>query len=186
MDCYYCDAEAVQECARCGALYCDSHGDALCQRCLDPALALPSYRVYRGSLLALLVGTVFAVWLLVRPPATSDADSPVPPSISSVLATPTPTPDSSEAGTTGPGPQLAGAPVDASTPVPVATTPTPTPTLAPALEHTVAPGDTLTGIAARYVPAGKSIDQFVSEIQAANGISNAGSITAGQVLRIPR
>jgi LysM repeat protein len=184
MECYYCDAEAVQECARCGALYCDSHGDALCQRCLDPALALPSYRVYRGSLLALLVGTVFAVWLLVRPPATSDADAPVPPSISSVLSTPTP--GASEGGTTGPAEQLAGAPVDTSAPAATSTPPVPTPTAAPPVEHTVAAGDTLTGIAARYVPPGKSIDQFVSEIQAANGISNAGSITAGQVLRIPR
>ena len=34
---------------------------------MDPALALPSYRVYRGSLLALLVGSIVAVWLLVLP-----------------------------------------------------------------------------------------------------------------------
>ena len=48
-------------------LYCDDHGDALCERCMDPASALPSYRVYRGSLIALLIGSIFAVWLLVRP-----------------------------------------------------------------------------------------------------------------------
>ena len=52
VECFQCDQEAQQECPRCGALYCDDHGDALCERCMDPALALPSYRVYRGSLLA--------------------------------------------------------------------------------------------------------------------------------------
>src|SRR5215207_10226417 len=75
MDCYQCDQPAVQECARCGTLYCDDHGDTLCDRCMDPFNALPSSRVYRGSLLALLIGTVFAVWLLVRP-GTGDAGTP--------------------------------------------------------------------------------------------------------------
>ena len=75
MECFRCDQPAVQECARCGALYCDDHGDTLCERCMDPFNALPSSRVYRGSLLALLIGTVFAVWLLVRP-GTGDAGGP--------------------------------------------------------------------------------------------------------------
>src|SRR6476619_1644140 len=76
MECFRCDQHAVQECARCGALYCDDHGDTLCERCMDPFNALPSSRVYRGSLIALLIGTVFAVWLLVRP---GDTNAGVPP-----------------------------------------------------------------------------------------------------------
>jgi LysM repeat protein len=182
MDCYYCDAQAVQECARCGALYCDDHGDALCQRCMDPMHALPSYRIYRGSLITLLVGTVFAVWLLVRPPGT-DADGPVPSSISNVLATPaasaTATPQGASAANPAstPSGQVAGPPATATP----ATAGTP-----PPLTHTVEAGDTLVGIAAKYLPAGKAVADFAIEIQQANGITDAATIRVGQSLRIPR
>ncbi len=186
MDCYYCDTAAVQECARCGALYCDEHGDALCQRCLDPMLALPSYRVYRGSLLTLLVGTVLAVWLLVQPLGASDADGPVPASISNVIGsavpTDTPSPRGSSVGNApaGPAGPAAGAPPATTAPVAtVAGTPA-------AITHTVEPGDTLVGIAAKYLPAGKAVADFAIEIQEANRIANAATITVGQAIRIPR
>ncbi|MDA0256352.1 MAG: hypothetical protein O3C25_01225, partial [Chloroflexi bacterium] len=58
---------------------------------MDPNLALPSYRVYRGSLLALLVGSVFAVWLLVLPPDGADSDGP-PASLAWLLPSATPSP----------------------------------------------------------------------------------------------
>src|SRR3990172_10866643 len=76
MNCYACANEATSQCKRCGRPYCDAHGDALCAECLKPASALPSYTLYRGSLLALLVGTAFALWLLVRPPGDS-GESPM-------------------------------------------------------------------------------------------------------------
>jgi len=62
MNCYACANEATSQCKRCGRPYCDAHGDALCAECLKPASALPSYTLYRGSLLALLVGTAFALY----------------------------------------------------------------------------------------------------------------------------
>ncbi len=67
MNCYACANEATSQCHRCGRLYCDEHGDALCAECLKPSSALPSYTLYRGSLLALLVGSAFAIWLAGRP-----------------------------------------------------------------------------------------------------------------------
>jgi hypothetical protein len=182
MDCYYCDRQAGQECPRCGALYCDQHGDALCQRCLDPVLALPSYRVYRGSLLTLLIGTIFAVWLLVKPPST-DADSPLPPAISGALRTPVAAAEASPEAT--PAAEGAAAPPAAGPPPAVTATPTATPTPT-ALEYRVVAGDSLTSIAAEHLPAGKSLATFMDEIQRANGITNAGSITVGQTIRVPR
>jgi LysM repeat protein len=184
VECFRCDREATAECPRCGALYCDDHGDALCERCQDPALALPSYRIYRGSLLALLGGTVFAVWLLVRPPATIDGDSPVPPALAGVIptATATITPTPASASTTTP----AAATTETSTPTP---SPTPDPTAAPAnpdfREHTVSEGDTLFSIALQYVPRDKDVLDFVEEIAAYNELTDANAITLGTVLKIP-
>ncbi len=184
MDCYFCDQQAVQECARCGALYCDEHGDALCQRCLDPVLALPSYRVYRGSLLTLLIGTILAVWLLVKPPAT-DADSPLPASISGALGV-APTaaagPKSTAKTEATPVATAAGPP-----PAATAAPPAPTATAAPAvIEHRVESGDTLSSIATRYRPQGKALADFIDEIQKANGITDPSTIRIGQTIRIPR
>jgi nucleoid-associated protein YgaU len=190
MDCYYCDTQAVQECARCGALYCDEHGDALCQRCLDPVLALPSYRVYRGSLVALLVGTVFALWLLVKPPS-SDADSPLPASISGALPTAAASPDASPKasvkGGAAPVGTAAGPPPAATAAPPAATAPPKAATAAPTIiEHRVEPGDTLSSIAIRYRPEGKSLTDFIDEIQRANGITDPTTIRGGQIIRVPR
>ena len=184
MECFRCDQEATSECPRCGVLYCDQHGDALCERCQDPALALPSYRVFRGSLLALLGGTIFAVWLLVRPPLTVDGDAPeVPPALAGVI---------SAAATTTPLPT--GTPT--TTPVPTATatpeateTATPEPTAGPArptfAEHTVAEGDTMFEIALEFLPDGKEVLVFVDEIAAFNDLADPSAISIGAVIRVP-
>ena len=67
MECYACDNSATRQCRRCARVYCEIHGGELCAECLNPASALPSFNLYRGSLLALLVGTAVALWLLVQP-----------------------------------------------------------------------------------------------------------------------
>jgi LysM repeat protein len=69
MHCFACENEATQQCQRCARLYCNDHGDNLCAECLNPASAVPSPFIYRGSLLALVVGTAVVVWLLVAPSA---------------------------------------------------------------------------------------------------------------------
>ena len=68
MTCYVCGKEATRRCPRCAKPYCDEHGDELCAACQDPASAIPSGTVFRGSLLALLVASVLALWLLIQPP----------------------------------------------------------------------------------------------------------------------
>ena len=179
-----CEQDAVQECPRCGALYCDDHGDALCDRCMDPVLAVPSYRGFRGSLIALLVGSVVAVWLLVLPPSVGDRDQ-TPSLLSGVVPTATapratgtaaasPTAGASGTGTAGGSPTAGGA-----SPSPTATA-SPTPSATPtATTYTVKSGDTLSGIA----------DQFgltPEAIQRANNITSPSGLQIGQVLTIPR
>lgn len=188
MRCFQCDEDATQECPRCGALYCDDHGDALCDRCTDPALALPSYRIYRGSLAALLVGSVVALWLLVLPPAAADRDGP-PQTIAGLVNTPTATPSPSVT------PEATGTPTDGPTgatdpDASPTTSPTPTPTPSATAEpqeqtYVVQGGDTLLAIAEQFAPAGTPPGDFAQRIQDANGITDPSSLQVGQELIIP-
>jgi nucleoid-associated protein YgaU len=170
-------------------LYCDDHGEALCDRCQDPALALPSYQIYRGSIIALLIGSVFAVWLLVLPPAGADRDGPpaplagfTPPATATATEQPTATVAPTEA------------PIVTATSTAVATS-TATSTATPAAtaepepafeEYTVESGDSLFLIAERLLPAGRELDEFADEIAEINGIDDPTSIQIGQVLQIPK
>lgn len=182
MECFRCDQPAVQECARCGALYCDDHGDTLCERCMDPFNALPSSRVYRGSLIALLIGTVFAVWLLVRP---GDSDAGVPPAglvgvipSTTVVAAVTTTAVAEETGTPAP-------PAPTETPPPAATEapPPPTPTTR---TYTVVSGDTLTVIANRERPPDVPVNDYLQQIYSANpGLGPSSVLSVGQTITLP-
>ncbi len=181
MQCFKCDQDAVQECPRCGALYCDDHGGELCDRCMDPVLAIPSYRVFRGSLVALLVGSIVAVWLLVLPPSAADKDQP-PSSIAGVVQTATPAAPKASA-TTAPGGSSTGTPPAGGSPTATGTgtaTATTTPSATPtATTYTMLSGDTLSGIAARFGTTAEAI-------QAANNITNPSTLQPGRVLTIPR
>lgn len=158
---------------------------------MDPALALPSYRVYRGSLLALLVGSIVAVWLLVLPPAGADQDGP-PDSIARLVTTASPTPSptaiatASSTGTPSPTSTADGTGTPGATEEPTAT-PTPTPTATPSEQttYTVQAGDTLFAIAANLAQPGTDSAAFAQEIAAVNGITDAASLSIGQVLIIP-
>jgi len=182
--CFQCDEDATQECPRCGALFCDAHGDALCERCTDPALALPSYRVYRGSLAALFIGSIVAVWLLILPPAAADQDGP-PDTIASLVNTRTPTPEPTPVEAPEPTPPPAVEPEEPQEPE----EPTPTPTPEPTPEqqtYVVQAGDTLLGIADRFAPSGVDSGTFANRIQEANGITDASQLQIGQELVIPQ
>src|SRR3972149_3611207 len=78
LTCFACEREPTQQCPRCGRPYCDDHGEELCDACLEPASGVPSFTLYRGSLLALLVGTALAVYLLIQP-SSGDEGSGFPP-----------------------------------------------------------------------------------------------------------
>ncbi len=191
MDCYACSNEASRQCRRCSRLYCEVHGGDLCAECLSPTSALPSFNLYRGSLLALLVGTAIAIWLLVRPPGAGD-----PTVIITDLGTPspivtevvdTPTPELTE--TADPDATPDGTPDDDDTPTPeaTATEEAPTDTPEPSIgEYVVQSGDTLSSIAERFAPPGVDPFDYAQDIADASGLSSINDlINTGQVLILP-
>ena len=176
MECYACDNSATRQCRRCARVYCEIHGGELCAECLNPASALPSFNLYRGSLLALLVGTAVALWLLVQPiggdsePIVVIADLTPTTEVTVVPRTPTNTP------------------VVTSTPEPSATSAmvTPEETATPAVtSYTVEPGDSLQSIAERFKPEDVTTVEYAGQIASANGISVGDVIMVGQVLELP-
>jgi hypothetical protein len=164
--CYYCDEPAREECPTCGRLFCDDHGDDVCVRCMAPASATPPAALYRGSILALLIATAVAIYLLVSPPEDRSRAGDV-----RTVATVTPMPASTvPAAATQP----ARTPTAGASPTPQAATPT-----APAARtHTVVAGDTLSGIASQF---GTTEDA----IRAANPGVNLDPLQIGVVLTIP-
>ena len=174
MECYACDNSATRQCRRCARVYCEIHGGELCAECLNPASALPSFNLYRGSLLALLVGTAVALWLLVQPIGSGDSEPIV------VIADLTPTTVVTDVPLTP-----TRTPAVSSTPEPSAT-PTPEETATPTVSsYTVEPRDSLQGIAERFKPEGVTTTEYAGQIASANGISLGDVITVGQVLVLP-
>jgi len=161
--CRYCERDATHTCPRCGSAYCDAHGGELCQACTAPESALPSGAAFRGSLVALVVAALVAIWLLIKPPnlpgerRLAQAQGQNPGSLqpikgrsntnSSAVPTPLPT--------------------EAVSPTPAA-----------ARSYTVQFGDTLNGIAS-------SFGSTVAEIEAANPGVTPANLKAGQELIIP-
>lgn len=86
MTCFACEREPTRQCPRCGRPYCDEHGEDVCDACLNPGSGVPSFTLYRGSLLALLIGTAVAVWLIVQP---SGGDTSANQALRPQLVTPT-------------------------------------------------------------------------------------------------
>ncbi len=191
MDCYACDQEATEHCSRCGKPYCPAHGDdpsiasgqAFCAECLDPVNATPSSAVFRASAFALLVVSVLALWLLVRPPSLPGEGSAVvqPGGTLAPVFTPSgtkPAPSSflpTVAPTAAPG-ATAAVPTP---PRPLEATAAPEPTPPARQQYTVQEGDTLSGIAATYGVSTR-------DLMAVNGLTESDFIHAGDVLSIPQ
>jgi LysM repeat protein len=194
MSCYVCGKEATHRCPRCAKLYCDEHGDDLCAACQDPASAIPSGAVFRGSLLALLVASVLALWLLIQPPglpggeAGEEAVLPLPTVTPAAVASPTPTPSATPTATATATPSPTASPTPEATTSPTASVtpeatptsvPTPTPEPSPFIEYEVQSGDTLSSIAQAF---GTTIDELVR----INGLASQDVIiSVGQKLLVP-
>src|SRR5581483_327606 len=84
MTCFACEREPTRQCPRCGRPYCDEHGEDVCDACLHPASGVPSFTLYRGSLLALLIGTALAVYFIFQSPSSESSTALKP-----VVITPT-------------------------------------------------------------------------------------------------
>ncbi len=174
-NCHYCDREAESECSTCGRLYCEQHGDDVCMRCMSPESATPSAVVYRGSVVALVVASFVAVFLLVRPPESKSSADPsrlLATATSATGATATPTrPGSNPTRTTSPAVSI--------TPggSPAAGTPGASPS-AQKKTYTVVGGDTLSGIAAAN---GTTVDAIV----ALNPGLNPATLAIGALVTLP-
>ena len=163
MECYACTNEATRQCRRCARVYCEVHGGDACAECLSPASALPSFNLYRGSLLALLVGTAVAIWLLVQPPGQGSSRLVVLPltptiSVTEVISTPTPELEPTPEGETSPEPR----------------------------PYVVETGDTLFDIAERFAPPGVEPAEYAEQIAAASGLSSVNDpLNPGDELVLP-
>jgi len=173
--CHYCERPAEAECPTCGRLYCEEHGDDVCLRCMQPETATPAPIIYKGSLLALVVASLVAIFLVISPPESESRNSSVRPMATATpgqaTATPTQAPDATPtpAGTPDPSPTPSG---------------TQTAEAAPAnatgeRSHTVVLNDTLSTIAERY---GTTVEAIVA---LNNGVDESTPLQPGQVLRIP-
>ena len=189
MSCYACGRDAIHRCPRCSKPFCDQHGGELCAACQDPSSAIPSGALFRGALLALLVASVVALWLLIRPPGSSDNETGAQAGAPSATRTPTPaattarptatrtgTPGGTATGTPGVSPTPGGTAVATSTPT---AAPSPTPAPSPFEEYTVQQGDSLSSIATRF---GTTAD----ELARINGITDPNTLDVGQKLQVPR
>jgi LysM repeat protein len=194
MSCYVCGKETTRRCPRCGKPYCDEHGDELCAACQDPASAIPSGTVFRGSLLALLVASVLALWLLIQPPGLPGGEAgegavlPLPTVTPAALTSPTPTPSATPTATATPTSSPTASPTPEATTSPTASptpeasptpTPTPTPEPTPFTEYEVQAGDSLSSIAQAF---GTTVDELVR----INGLASQDVIiSVGQKLMVP-
>ena len=173
MNCYACDHPAINACKRCAKPYCEDHGNArYCSECLQPASALPSFRLYNGALLAMLAGTALAVYLILRPPGESSGSSPV------IVGRITP-----------PAPGAAQT-VAAETPAATAATKTPaagaTATPSPFRVHVVVEGDTLFSIAEENLPPGDDLAGFTAAIATLNDLDvDTAILDVGQTILLP-
>ena len=175
MVCYACPNEGAHRCPRCGAAYCPEHGANLCAACLDPVSAAPSSAVFRTALFGMLVFSVLALWLLVRPPSVPSEGSSLG---QQPTAAPTAVPGAATAAPTSAPGGATVVPTGAASPTP---TDAPASTEAPAgpIEYTVQEGDTLSSIAAAY---GVS----AADLAAVNSLGDADFISPGDVLVIPQ
>lgn len=175
MSCYSCEREDTLRCSRCGNDYCSDHGSTLCASCLDPLNATPSTSAFRIALGGLLVGSVLALWLIIRPPSVPGETSDL------IQSDPSATPALT--------PQGSGSPSTA-TPVAATNTPAPTPTEAPVttapteappepIEYVVQEGDTWNSIALAY-------GYDAATLAAANGYDLEHVLHPGDVLVIPQ
>jgi LysM repeat protein len=169
--CRYCDRPAEHQCPRCGRVYCASHGDDVCQRCLTPRAATPRVAAYRGSLAVLVLATAAVIYLAVRPPESKSSEDAV-----RTVATATPTTAISATATPT---QQGAAPNITRTPTPTAVPTTPVPsTVAKPNIYTVKANDTLSGIA-------DQVGVKLADLLAANPGVTPANLQIGTELKIP-
>lgn len=194
VNCYSCEQPATNACRRCAQPYCEDHGNAAyCAACLRPSSALPSFNLYRGTLLTMLIGTAVAIILIVRPPGTSSGASPVfvgklTPTATAAGGATQPTVPAVTPQTTGTATGGTTTPAATGTTTPGAGgTATVTGTVSPFNVHIVVDGDTLFGIAQANLAPGDDLVKFAHAIAALNNLDyNNPNLQVGQTLYLPK
>lgn len=190
MTCFACDREPTQQCPRCGRPYCEEHGEELCDACLSPQSGIPSFTLYRGSLFALLIGGVLAVYLLILEPTGGSTEGVRP-----IVITPTTVAQQQQtpgAGATQPTGNATQPAVTTTRPAGTPTTPTTGATPSGTStgpsgtsEYTVVSGDTLTDICVKVKPASMTVGDCVERVRALNNLKS-DEISVGQKLIVPK
>ncbi len=185
----------MNACKRCAKPYCEDHGNATyCAACLQPASALPSFNLYRGALLVMLIGTAVAVFLLVRPPGETNSAPPVvvgKTTATVASGTPQPTvsvrtPQATADTSTTPGASATPDGTETATPDGT-TTPGAGATESPFGRYVVEAGDTLFDIAKANLPPGDDPVSFAKAIASLNGLDyDAPLLTIGKALLLPK
>ena len=65
MICSFCNQEAISDCASCNKSFCSDCGDVVCKECSNPKIKNTEILLYKGSLISLLVGSVFFIWFVI-------------------------------------------------------------------------------------------------------------------------
>jgi hypothetical protein len=177
LTCFACEREPTRQCSRCGRPYCEDHGEELCDVCLEPASGVPSFSLYRGSLLALLIATALAVWLLIQP-SGDESEAGLRP----IILTPTSEAAAAETPSAEETPSGEQTPAAGETPGAEATA---TPEAAgPGGTYTVVSGDSLFSICAAQVP-GMDPNACVEQVVQLNQLPGPDAISVGQELTLP-
>ncbi|MBA4181901.1 MAG: hypothetical protein C0506_15025 [Anaerolinea sp.] len=179
-NCHYCDRRAEGECPTCGRFYCGEHGDDVCLRCMAPESAAPAAAVYRGSVVALVLASLVAVFLLVRPPetkSTNDVARPLAAATSATGATATPTRPGQATATRGAVQATATAGPSGTASPAASQTADASPTAGPRT-HTVKAGETLGAIA---IANGTTVEAIL----ALNPGITPETLPIGEVLKLP-
>lgn len=198
--CFACEREPTQQCPRCGRPYCEEHGEDFCNVCLEPSSGVPSFTLYRGSLLALLMGAALAVWLIIQPTGDSTESAFRPREVTATaqvsgagnLTTPLPGTQAAGGATTPAATQGAGTGAT-STRAPTSTTPgagtTPAAGTTPGAsgEYVVVSGDTLSGICSDKIrrPTTMTVPDCVAAVRSLNSLTS-DNLEIGQRLRVPQ
>jgi len=192
LTCYACEREPTQQCARCGRPYCEEHGEDFCDVCLAPSSGVPSFNLYRGSLLALFIGAAVAIYLIVQPGGDDTASAlrpvevtrtPVSAGTLTTRAPGTGSPASSSPQPTAPAGTTSIAGATATTRPATTSTPGATQTGV----YVVVSGDNLSSICSDKIrrPGTMTVPECVDQIKALNGLTS-DAISVGQELRVPQ
>ena len=196
LKCYACEREPTQQCARCGRPYCDDHGEDFCNVCLEPASGVPSFNLYRGSLVALALGAVLAIWLIVQPSSNTSGSGltriVVTPTVAAAtgnLTTPVPAAGSPQAQPTTAGTSSTPRPATTGTPAAAATSAptTGTSTAGTTGDYVVVSGDTLSGICSDKIrkPPSLTTADCITQIKTLNNLTS-DNLEVGQHLKVPQ